>query len=50
MAEQKVAKQWQRSMAPVPIGTRGCSVTSEDGTFKINKKIHFSIQCMQLNC
>lgn len=33
MAEQKVAKQWQRSVAPVPTGTRGCSVTFEDGTF-----------------
>ena len=50
MAGQIVAKQWQRSVAPVPTGTRSCSATFEDGTFKINKKKHFSTQCMQLNC
>lgn len=41
--------QWQRSVAPVLAGTRGCSVTFKGGTLKSNKKKHFSTQCVQLN-
>lgn len=50
MAEQEAAKQRQRSMTPVPAGTRGCSMTLKGGTLKTNKKKHFSTQCAELNC